>query len=41
MSAQHVSTVQHVGTQHAMVATATLELVGRVLMGLDTDVNQL
>jgi alkylation response protein AidB-like acyl-CoA dehydrogenase len=31
----------HVGTQHAMVATATLELVGRVLMGLETDVAQL
>jgi alkylation response protein AidB-like acyl-CoA dehydrogenase len=27
----------HVGTQHVMVAPATLELVGRVLMGLPTD----
>jgi alkylation response protein AidB-like acyl-CoA dehydrogenase len=27
----------HVGTQHAMVAQATLELAGRVLMGVPTD----
>jgi hypothetical protein len=27
----------HVGTQHAMVAPSTLELAGRVLMGLPTD----
>lgn len=31
----------HVGTQHAMVGSATLELTGRVLMGLETDVSQL
>jgi hypothetical protein len=27
----------HVGTQHAMVAPPTLELAGRVLMGVATD----
>jgi alkylation response protein AidB-like acyl-CoA dehydrogenase len=31
----------HVATQHAMVAASTLELTGRVLLGLDTDVSQL
>lgn len=31
----------HVATQHAMVAGSTLELAGRVLLGLDTDVSQL
>jgi alkylation response protein AidB-like acyl-CoA dehydrogenase len=31
----------HVGTQHAMVASATLELAGRVLMGLPTDTSLL
>jgi alkylation response protein AidB-like acyl-CoA dehydrogenase len=31
----------HVATQHMMVATATLELVGRLLLGLETDVSQL
>jgi alkylation response protein AidB-like acyl-CoA dehydrogenase len=31
----------HVATQHAMVAGSTLELVGRLLLGLDTDVSQL
>jgi hypothetical protein len=27
----------HVATQHAMVATSTYELTGRLLLGLDTD----
>jgi alkylation response protein AidB-like acyl-CoA dehydrogenase len=31
----------HVATQHVMVAGATLELTGRVLLGLDTDLSQL
>lgn len=31
----------HVGTQHAMVAPATYELAGRVLLGLETDTAQL
>lgn len=31
----------HVATQHMMVATGTLELVGRLLLGLETDVSQL
>jgi alkylation response protein AidB-like acyl-CoA dehydrogenase len=31
----------HVATQHAMVAPATLELTGRILLGLDTDVSLL
>ena len=31
----------HVGTQHAMVSPATLELAGRILMGLPTDTAQL
>jgi alkylation response protein AidB-like acyl-CoA dehydrogenase len=31
----------HVGTQHAMVSAATLELAGRVLMGLPTDATML
>ena len=31
----------HVVTQHAMVAEGTLELAGRVLLGLDTDASQL
>lgn len=31
----------HVATQHAMVAPATYELVGRILAGLDTDTTQL
>ncbi len=31
----------HVATQHAMVAGSTLELAGRVLLGLDTDTSQL
>jgi alkylation response protein AidB-like acyl-CoA dehydrogenase len=31
----------HVATQHAMVAPATLELVGRVLLGLETDTSTL
>lgn len=31
----------HVGTQHAMVAPPTLELAGRVLMGLPTDTSLL
>jgi alkylation response protein AidB-like acyl-CoA dehydrogenase len=31
----------HVATQHAMVAGSTLELAGRVLLGLETDVSQL
>ena len=31
----------HVATQHAMVAPATLELAGRILLGLDTDTTQL
>lgn len=31
----------HVATQHMMVATGTLELTGRLLLGLETDVSQL
>ena len=31
----------HVATQHAMVASATWELAGRILLGLDTDTSQL
>lgn len=31
----------HVATQHMMVAGPTLELVGRVLLGVDTDLSQL
>ena len=31
----------HVATQHAMVGGSTLELAGRILLGLDTDVSQL
>jgi len=31
----------HVATQHVMVAGATLELTGRVFLGLDSDVSQL
>jgi alkylation response protein AidB-like acyl-CoA dehydrogenase len=31
----------HVATQHMMVASGTLELVGRLLVGLETDVSQL
>jgi alkylation response protein AidB-like acyl-CoA dehydrogenase len=31
----------HVATQHMMVAPATFELTGRVLLGLDADVTQL
>jgi alkylation response protein AidB-like acyl-CoA dehydrogenase len=31
----------HVITQHVMVAPPTLELVGRVLLGLDTDTGML
>jgi alkylation response protein AidB-like acyl-CoA dehydrogenase len=31
----------HVATQHAMVAGSTLELTGRIFLGLDTDVSQL
>ncbi len=31
----------HVGTQHAMVSASTLELAGRVLMGLPTDATML
>jgi indole-3-acetate monooxygenase len=31
----------HAATQHAMVAPATWELTGRLLLGLDTDVSQL
>lgn len=31
----------HVATQHMMVATGTLELVGRLLLGVETDVSQL
>jgi alkylation response protein AidB-like acyl-CoA dehydrogenase len=31
----------HVATQHAMVAGATWELTGRILLGLDTDTSQL
>jgi len=27
----------HAATQHVMIAPATLELVGRVLLGLDAD----
>jgi len=31
----------HVATQHMMVGTATLELTGRVLLGLETDTSQI
>jgi len=31
----------HVVTQHMMVAPATLELVGRILLGLDADTSML
>ena len=31
----------HVATQHIMVAPPTYELVGRVLLGLETDVTSL
>jgi alkylation response protein AidB-like acyl-CoA dehydrogenase len=31
----------HVATQHLLVAPATLELTGRVLLGVDTDTSQL
>ncbi len=31
----------HVATQHMMVSPATLELTGRLLLGLDTDTSQL
>jgi len=31
----------HVATQHMMVSPATLELTGRLLLGLDTDIGQL
>ncbi|MBI3785190.1 MAG: acyl-CoA dehydrogenase family protein [Deltaproteobacteria bacterium] len=31
----------HVATQHMMVGTSTMELVGRLLLGLETDVAQL
>ena len=31
----------HVATQHMMVSTGTLELTGRLLLGLETDVGQL
>jgi alkylation response protein AidB-like acyl-CoA dehydrogenase len=31
----------HVATQHMMVSPATLELTGRLLLGLDTDSSQL
>jgi hypothetical protein len=31
----------HVATQHVMVAPPTLELAGRVLLGLDADISQL
>lgn len=31
----------HTAAQHMMVAPATLELSGRLLLGLDTDVGQL
>ena len=31
----------HVATQHAMVASATWELAGRILLGLETDTSQL
>ena len=31
----------HVATQHAMVAASTLELTGRIFLGLDTDISQL
>jgi hypothetical protein len=31
----------HVATQHIMVAPPTYELVGRVLLGLETDVASL
>jgi alkylation response protein AidB-like acyl-CoA dehydrogenase len=31
----------HVASQHMMIATPTMETVGRVLLGLETDVTQL
>ena len=31
----------HVATQHMMVAPSTLELTGRLLLGLETDVSVL
>ena len=31
----------HVASQHMMIATPTLETVGRVMLGLETDVTQL
>jgi hypothetical protein len=31
----------HTATQHAVVAQPTLELAGRVLLGVETDVSQL
>jgi alkylation response protein AidB-like acyl-CoA dehydrogenase len=31
----------HVATQHGMVSASTLELTGRLLLGLETDVSQL
>ena len=31
----------HVATQHMMVATGTLELTGRLLLGVETDISQL
>ena len=31
----------HVATQHAMVAPRTMELLGRIRLGLDTDLGQL
>ena len=31
----------HVATQHMLVAPSTLELSGRLLLGLETDVSQL
>ena len=31
----------HVATQHMMVGPSTMEVVGRLLLGLETDVSQL
>ena len=31
----------HVATQHMMVAPPTMEVAGRLLLGLETDVSQL
>ena len=31
----------HVATQHAMVGASTLELAGRVLLGVDVDITEL